>query len=80
MIHERAVTTAERYGIPKAYSVAEMLADPDVDLVLNLTPPQDHVDVILSAIRAGKHVYSEKPLPSKGRTARRSCVRPPSAA
>ena len=62
MVHERAVTTAERYGIPRAYSVAEMLADPDVDLVLNLTPPQAHVDVILAAIRAGKHAYSEKPL------------------
>ena len=60
--HNRAVAAAERYGIPKAYSVAEMLADPDVDLVLNLTPPQDHVGVMLAAIEAGKHVYSEKPL------------------
>lgn len=37
------------------------LAD-DVDLVLNLTVPQAHAEVALSAIAAGKHVYSEKPL------------------
>ena len=60
--HERAVAAAERYGIPRTCTVAEMLADPDVDLVVNLTPPQAHVEVMLAAIRAGKHVYSEKPL------------------
>lgn len=58
----RAAAAAGQYGIPRACSVDEMLADPGVDLVLNLTPPQAHVDVILAAIRAGKHVYSEKPL------------------
>ena len=62
MIHERARDAAGRFGIPKAYPVADMLADPDVDLVLNLTPPQHHVEVMLAAIEAGKHVYSEKPL------------------
>jgi predicted dehydrogenase len=43
-------------------SVDELIADPSVDIVLNLTPPEAHVDVIRQALRAGKHVYSEKPL------------------
>jgi predicted dehydrogenase len=41
---------------------AELYAHEDVDLVLNLTVPQAHATVALSAIAAGKHVYSEKPL------------------
>jgi predicted dehydrogenase len=41
---------------------AELYEAADVDLVLNLTVPQAHAAVSLSAIAAGKHVYSEKPL------------------
>lgn len=36
--------------------------DPEVELVLNLTPPLEHAAVTAAALRAGKHVYSEKPL------------------
>ena len=43
-------------------SVEELLASPSIDLVLNLTPPLAHVAVTRSALEAGKHVYSEKPL------------------
>ncbi len=49
------------YGI-EALSVAALLADPRVEIVLNLTTPAHHVPVGLQAIAAGKHVYSEKPL------------------
>ena len=45
-----------------AESVAELLADPRVDIVLNLTVPPVHAEVDLAAIAAGKHVHSEKPL------------------
>jgi predicted dehydrogenase len=41
---------------------AELVARDDVDVVLCLTPPDTHADVALSAIAAGKHVYTEKPL------------------
>lgn len=43
-------------------SVAELVARADVDAVLNLTVPAAHADVALAALRAGKHVYGEKPL------------------
>ena len=40
----------------------DMLADPSVALVINLTPPTEHARVIHSALDAGKHVFTEKPL------------------
>ncbi len=52
---------AERYGLAPR-SVADLLASPDVDIVLNLTIPSAHAEVSLAALAAGKHVYSEKPL------------------
>jgi predicted dehydrogenase len=43
-------------------TVDELLAAPDVDLVLNLTIPAAHAEIALKAIAAGKSVYGEKPL------------------
>src|SRR5262245_6033515 len=60
--HDRAVAAAKEFGIPKACSVEELLADPEIQIVLNLTVPQAHAEVNLAAIAAGKHVYAEKPL------------------
>ncbi|GIF53601.1 putative dehydrogenase [Asanoa ferruginea] len=59
---ERAKEAAARFGVPAAGTVDELLADPSVDLVVNLTIPAAHVEVGLAAVRAGKHVYGEKPL------------------
>ena len=57
----RAHAIAEgREGV-RALEVDELLADPEVDTVLNLTIPAAHADIDLRAIAAGKHVYSEKP-------------------
>ncbi|NOU93858.1 gfo/Idh/MocA family oxidoreductase [Paenibacillus sp. LMG 31456] len=58
----RAQASAEEHGISKAYSVEELLADPDIDLVINLTIPAAHSSVCIQALEAGKHVYVEKPL------------------
>src|SRR5206468_5087340 len=58
---EAAAARAAEFGLP-ARSVAETLADPDIEIVLNLTIPKAHVEVGLRAIEAGKHVHSEKPL------------------
>jgi predicted dehydrogenase len=40
----------------------ELLADDEIELLVNLTPPRAHVETTRSALEAGKHVYSEKPL------------------
>ena len=59
---ERAEAQATAYGVSKAYSPQELLADPEVEVVLNLTVPAVHAEVSLAALEAGKHVYTEKPL------------------
>ena len=59
---ERADVFARAHGIPRVMAVDALLADPDVDLVVNLTIPQAHVTVSRAAIDAGKSVYCEKPL------------------
>lgn len=52
---------ADEFGIERAYTTEALLADPDVELVINLTPPAVHTQVTLAALAAGKHVYTEKP-------------------
>jgi len=59
---ERAESRAREYGVPRHGLPADALTDPDVEIILNLTPPAAHVEVSLSALAAGKHVYTEKPL------------------
>lgn len=58
---EAAQARAEQFGT-KAMTVDELLADPDIDIVLNLTIPDQHAAVSMAALKAGKNVYSEKPL------------------
>lgn len=58
---ERARSQAEKYGIPKACTVEELFADPEIDLVINLTLPKVHAEICLQVLEAGKHVYVEKP-------------------
>ncbi|MFB9953148.1 Gfo/Idh/MocA family protein [Rhizobium puerariae] len=43
-------------------TIDELLADPKVEIIVNLTVPKAHVTVGLQALEAGKHTYSEKPL------------------
>jgi len=56
-----AAAKSAAYGA-RPLGVAELLADPAVEIVLNLTPPKVHAEISLAAIENGKHVYTEKPL------------------
>jgi len=61
IVIERAQAKAEQYGV-KACSVDEMLGDPSIAIILNLTIPAAHYSVAMAALNAGKSVYNEKPL------------------
>lgn len=58
---ELARARGAEFNIP-ATNVAALLADPNVEIIVNLTIPKAHVAVGLQALDAGKHTYSEKPL------------------
>jgi predicted dehydrogenase len=62
LVRERALAAAEEYHIPHAFEAGELLQSPEVDIVLNLTIPKNHYEVSIEAVKAGKHVYTEKPL------------------
>ncbi|MEU4442901.1 Gfo/Idh/MocA family oxidoreductase [Actinosynnema sp. NPDC050801] len=66
----RAAERAARHGVPRSSTVDELLADPDIGIVVNLTVPAAHVEVSAAAIEAGKHVWVEKPLALDRRGAR----------
>ena len=59
---DRLATFARRHAVPARQSLPELIADPHVDLVLNLTSPRAHAAVTRACLDGGKHVYSEKPL------------------
>ncbi len=50
------------HGFPEAESYEALLADPALDAVLILTPPNVREDLVAAAARAGKHVLMEKPV------------------
>jgi len=58
---DAAARRAADFGI-RAMEVDALIADPTVDLVLNLTIPVAHFDISMKALSAGKHVFTEKPL------------------
>jgi predicted dehydrogenase len=58
---ERARAFAETYGL-ECLAVEELFSGRGVDVILNLTPPTEHADVVAAALDAAKHVYTEKPL------------------
>ncbi len=59
---DRARAQAEKHGVAEWGTTADVLAHPDVDVVVNLTIPAVHVEISSQAIAAGKHVWTEKPL------------------
>lgn len=61
IVIENAKAKAEKWNIARACSTEELLADPEIELVVNLTVPKLHAQINMQAIEAGKHVYVEKP-------------------
>lgn len=63
LIPERALEAQKKYNIPKAYFTdEEIMADPEIELIVDITNPDQHCLVNTLALRAGKHAYCEKPL------------------
>jgi predicted dehydrogenase len=64
--HARARDKAEEWKIDQSGTVDELLENPEIDLVVNLTVPQAHAPVNLAALKKGKNVYCEKPFALSG--------------
>ncbi|MCK6080189.1 Gfo/Idh/MocA family oxidoreductase [Microbacterium sp. EYE_5] len=62
LIPERAQAKAEEHGVASWGTLDDVLANPEVELVVNLTIPESHIEVSARAVAAGKHVWTEKPL------------------
>ncbi|MBE3071081.1 MAG: Gfo/Idh/MocA family oxidoreductase, partial [Planctomycetes bacterium] len=67
----RARAKAAEFPGVRAVTVADLLADPEIRIVVNLTTPQAHASVALAALAAGKSVHNEKPLAIRREDARR---------
>lgn len=62
LVMEKAQAQAAQHNIPRACSVEELLADPEIEIVVNLTIPQAHSEVAQAIVASGKSVHNEKPL------------------
>jgi len=62
LIPERSQGCAAEFGIPVVCTTEEIMADPEIQIVVNLTIPKAHYKVARQALKAGKNIYSEKPL------------------
>lgn len=65
LIPELAEKLADEAGITAYPTIEELLADPAVEVVVNITPPVAHASVTVAALDAGKHVYVEKPIAAR---------------
>jgi predicted dehydrogenase len=70
ILPDKAQAAAAEHGIPRALSVEELLADPTIDIVINLTVPLVHAEVSRAIVESGHHLYSEKPLATERDDAR----------
>ncbi len=62
LVKANATAKAKEHDIPRVCTVKQLLADKNIDIVLNLTIPAAHAEIARDALNAGKHTYCEKPL------------------
>ena len=78
---DRAKDVAARLGVPRwSTDYRATVEAGDVDAVVNLTPIPVHPEITLAALRAGRHVYTEKPLASSLERCLADCSTRPSEA
>ena len=65
LVEERAAAAAKEYNLRHIKKLVDLVQDPEVDIVLNITQPQNHYEVAMQAVNNGKHVYDEKPFCAK---------------
>ncbi|MBB3114493.1 putative dehydrogenase [Paenibacillus phyllosphaerae] len=61
LVPELAAKRAAEFNVPYVYTAEEMLSDPEIEIIVNLTAPHVHAAVNKQILEAGKHVYTEKP-------------------
>jgi UDP-N-acetylglucosamine 3-dehydrogenase len=60
---KRLKEIAEKYSVPKQYTnYHDVLADKEIDMVTVVTHVKDHFQITIDALKAGKHVFLEKPM------------------
>ena len=59
---ELAVQRAREFGVGRVCGTDELLADPEIELAVNLTQFTAHYDVSMAILKAGKHLFTEKAL------------------
>ena len=59
--YDFATKSAEQFKV-KALSVDDILSNKEIGLIINLTIPSAHKEIIVKSLNAGKHCFSEKPL------------------
>jgi predicted dehydrogenase len=59
---KRALQFGSYYSVKTCPTIEALLAEPNIEMIVNLTNPNSHFEVSKVCLEAGKHVYSEKPL------------------
>ena len=63
VVEANAKTLAEKYGVPKySANYMDLINDPGIDAVLVCSPTPTHAEISIAAMKAGKHVFCEKPV------------------
>lgn len=62
---DKRAVFAEKYGCRPAASFEELLADKDIDGIINTTPNHVHLETTAAAARAGKHIFLDKPIANR---------------